>query len=488
MRRVELLAVLCVLLAVACESGAGSRTDTMPATAAATTTVVPPSTDGTTTTSTPEDGWLPTVHDDTGSGWMVTPGGVWVSEPMVRGEVWYAKVVGISLEEARRRNGLVEEVTVGRFARRLQRLDGRGGVWTEETADSWHLVVATNEAMATAQQQLDRLLRGSAVLDSVVIRQVEYSLSNLKGRLSGLGRLVDRWCLPPMTDSAIDLYGNRVVVGAQDPHEFVAAAENVGADLAGIVVVEHRVDPPPERGTGCGMVDPAELYAAQVLWQSHGIEAYRFVVLGRGAWGPWGRYLVSVTGDTVAIEVLDPGQFDGTWEQGGFDGMFDWAAANWEPGVLAIRTHPEWGFIVSVRYDHPGWIDEEWSYWIRAWAPDGQPLTLVDEDDRPCSFRLDRIMEGHPADDRGHIRQAVRMAVWDPALQEFLLRLGSGQCSVKTVDLNDDTIAVVKATFGPLADGNQWPLETCTDDVHQVGAIRWTVDLEQETILEACGY
>ena len=480
------VALILVVALAAC--GGGSTADTTgpsttgPAASTSSTTTLP----STTTPTTVPDWRLPRVHDDPGPGWSITADGVWVSEPTVRDPEWYAEVAGITVEEAERRNRMIEEASETHALDRFRSRGWSGGIWTEETPEGWQMVVATVD-LGDTERQVGGRWEGTELIDSVVFREVEHSANHLEHSLVPLEEMIEQWCLPPLTMAEIDLYGNRVVVGVQDVGEFVAAAEMVELDLGTFVVVEHRVSPPPARATGCGLVDIADLEAAQDLWESHGITDYRYLVSGGSAWGTRGYYDVTVTnGDVDSLMLVPPNwpSDDDTWTRD-FDSMFDWAASDWEPGSLEVRVHPDWGFITSLNYDHPWMIDEEWRYRIVAFAPAGEPLVWADVDGLPCYSR-NPLLET-PLASTDLIDRAIYTALWDPQAHETMIL--HGHCEVSTAvapDLssNPDTPILVTVNLDPPLFTADWPLEYCPPEDDFITGIAWLLDPTGDTVLE----
>ena len=91
-----------------------------------------------------------------------------------------------------------------------------------------------------------------------------------------------------LTMVEINDYGNQVIVGVQDLEEFTAAAEFANVGYQHLVILEHPLDPPPERATGCG-VSAEELAAARALWASHDLEGYSYTATKSGQilTNPW---------------------------------------------------------------------------------------------------------------------------------------------------------------------------------------------------------
>jgi len=383
-----------LLMAVGCDGGESitTSTDTSPSTSTSPSTASSTTTTTTTTTvpttSTTLDWRLPTVHDDPGPGWMVTADGVWVSEPTVREAGWYAEVAGITVEEAERRNGLVGEL--GGYLPWLERRSWSGGLWVEETADAWRVVVTTTD-LAKAERLVSRRLEGAVVLGSVVFREVEDTVSDLKGRLRRLEEEVEDWCLPPLTLLQIDLIGNRAVVGVEDLGEFTAAAGFVGARLDGVTLVEHLVSPLPVGATGCGVL-AEEVAAARVRWESHELEGYAFTA-SRSSQVPTDPWEVRVwRGEVTEVPLPEPGEDPyplpnrfGT-RFGTVDHLLDLIEST-PSAWISAEFDPAWGYPTRISLNEPHWIDEEWTLTI-------EDFRVLDEPPDPPPSLPDTVVEG----------------------------------------------------------------------------------------------
>ena len=167
-RTIPALLLAVVVALAACESG---TTDTTVSSTTVSATSTAPSDDhldhcvlGDDTGHHNHNGGLAAAHGPRRSGSRLVGhpgGGVGVGADGARPE-WYAEVAGITVAEAERRNRLVAEVTGGIVLRRLGRSDRSGGVWVEETAESWHLVVTTEHLQRT-ERQVGRLLADTEV-------------------------------------------------------------------------------------------------------------------------------------------------------------------------------------------------------------------------------------------------------------------------------------------------------------------------------------
>ena len=199
-------ALLLTLAAALAACDGGTADTTMPTTGPATSTSAPSTTASTvtatsppTTTTTTVEWRLPRVHDDPGPGWQVTPDGVWVSEPVVRDAEWYAGVVGITVAEAARRNGLVEVLTRPGFREWLDDEGWFGGIWVEETAESWGAVLrveAREGRLGGKPGRVERRLENSEMFGLIEFEAVPHSLRDLDGFVADLREDVGEWCLP----------------------------------------------------------------------------------------------------------------------------------------------------------------------------------------------------------------------------------------------------------------------------------------------------
>lgn len=145
-----------------------------------------------------------------------------------------------------------------------------------------------------------------------------------------------------------------------------------------------------------------ELLAAWALWESQGLESYRFVIGGSSSWIGFGRYEVLVTGDKVSVVTVESPPSD--WPQVGWSmfGPVERLLALIESlpsESLSVEYDPDMGYATRVDFDDPGWVDEEWWIVVSELKPfDGEhPTEVVDaptSDWKRHSRHVGAVIEG----------------------------------------------------------------------------------------------
>ena len=240
-----------------------------------------------------------------------------------------------------------------------------------------------------------------------------------------------------------------------------------------------------------------ELAAARSVWEAHGLDGYRFVVTGWNMGGDFPRFVVTVNGDQITSEALDPPthNYQGTTWDGDLDDLFDRVQETldehaddpgWLPEYLLVDYHPTWGFPVLIRERDGRAIDGGWGVSVKGFAPGREPLTIA----ALPQVQPDDITDPTSglSDDRS--RRALTIALTDPQIQETLVYQGYqvDRITEPAAD-SDGAVAIVEAELDrPVAPGHL-PADRCQGLTQsRIYRIRWIVNLDQETIAEVCGY
>jgi len=260
-RRVAMI-VLLVVLAAACDSGSSTSMDTSSSIASSTASPTVP-------VATTNGADLPPITGPPyyGPPWTVTDDGMWVSEdPAWREPGRYAGEVGITIEEARRRNLLVEEALVllerplterleGAHRRQLQRR--YAGLWVEENPDGWWLMLALTPASIDPEVIVNGLVGGTALEGLMVLVEAEFSMRHLKEDLRAANRATNT-CDYYDNRVEIDERSNRVVVRVHSTEDFQATGtDHQVAAIPSALVVEDPLEGSPRLPRRCE-IPPAE--------------------------------------------------------------------------------------------------------------------------------------------------------------------------------------------------------------------------------------
>ena len=353
-----LLATLTVvLISGACDSIArdGSTAVTTAPTPAP--SVGPPAATTTTATST-----LPTT--------ALNPG-LWAGPPDTHESAEYASLLGLTVDEVQRRNGLVESFLGGDLADWLDRL--RAFYWVEETPDDWQLVIGRTRVNRRFVEKLEERIAGTPLEDLVEVRMVKHDFQDLQRIQARTVTVIDSWCLPPATSFEIDYVGNRMVLGVQSAQDFAEALDAIGISFGedNLLVAEHRVEAPQAPNTEPCEAPWRALVDAQARWASHDMTRYAYHVTASSAWvGSVEVGEVLVWNDEVT-EILAPDLAPGDpfyppqfgIQYGTVERLFAIIESN--PVQWMSATYDsEFGFPTSIRFNDPTWIDAGWGLQI----------------------------------------------------------------------------------------------------------------------------
>lgn len=345
-RRRFLVAVLAAsLFGAACDGGAtNSGTSTTSASSPATSTTV--------TTAPPRDA-------------------PWAGVPEVRDVAEYATGLGISKDEAQRRNALVEAFHEGAL---FSFLDNRSdyAYWVEETAEAWTLVVGRTRIPDALYEVVETRTAGTPIEGLVEIRELKHDLAELRRIERRIADLIYGWCLPQSTKLEIDYPRNMIVLGVQSLSGFFDVADVVWASLRGVDAVsveELPVDDPPGANTVPCEPPLRELAEARERWASHDLDRYAYRVTASAAsFGSvdvgevmvWDGDVTEVLPpDLLPSEPFYPARF--AIRYGTVERLFDIVESNPVQWMNA-SFDPEWGFPTAVSFDDRISVDEEWGF------------------------------------------------------------------------------------------------------------------------------
>jgi hypothetical protein len=250
------------LIVAACNGGdaATTSTDPSPSTAPSTTGAAAP---GSSTAEPPD---LPThtqvpyitvVYPP--PSWTVIDDGVWVSEgPVWRDPARYAGAVGITIEEAERRNLMTEEALVLLERPLTDWLDGLpgwqlqrrfAGVWVEEDQDGWWLMAALTPGSIDPQEIAEGLVAGTGLEGLLFTVEAEFSMLELDRDLRAAYQATNT-CAYYDHRVEIDELSNRVLVRVHSMDDFheTRTDQKVGAIPSAVIIEEPRNGTPNPPG------------------------------------------------------------------------------------------------------------------------------------------------------------------------------------------------------------------------------------------------
>ncbi|NQV05363.1 hypothetical protein HQ535_02350 [bacterium] len=290
-----------------------------------------------------------------------------LTRPEVKDPLQYANDLGISVEEAERRNQLVALLEETAFEKWFNlRTSGYAGMWVEETSEEWRLVVARRGRTQRASDYVDTHVAGTPLAGLIEVRQVSFTLEQLETSLSRLQKVTQRWCFPLPTSIRIDEPLNRVVIGVRSLDDFMAALEPTGARLGNELILEERPGTPPAPTEAAPCEDPLRMMeSARRLWDSHDLSRYSYHVRRASSWSIDRGWQVDVWDGQITYSPLSD-QSPGFWSHpdesplGPMERVFEIVESEPAKWMTAIYD-PERGFPARLQFDIPGSVDEEWN-------------------------------------------------------------------------------------------------------------------------------
>jgi len=145
----------------------------------------------------------------------------------------YADDTGVTLEEAKRRLRLQEEIGDLRKLLSLEEEETFGGLWTEHSPD-YRVVAAFT---ASGSETLERYQKSAGLAEAIQVKSVDTSLSSLLATQVAADLSSGKTSVS--TESAVIVNDNVVEVYTLDEEEFRRALDNAGESLGPKVVVKE---------------------------------------------------------------------------------------------------------------------------------------------------------------------------------------------------------------------------------------------------------
>ena len=137
----------------------------------------------------------------------------------------YADEMEVTLEEAKRRLNLQEEIGELRKGLSVEEQDTFGGLWTEHSPD-YRVIAAFTES---GSETLERYQKSDGLAEAIQVKSVDTTLCSLSA--TQVAADLSSGKTPIATESAVIVPDNVVEIYTLDAEEFKRALDNAGESL-----------------------------------------------------------------------------------------------------------------------------------------------------------------------------------------------------------------------------------------------------------------